>query len=54
MHQKRAEPMGAMAGPLQAKKLYTSPQLTELGGLAALTQMDGIPHNGGAISSTPP
>jgi len=52
MDRKDAEP-GSTHRP--AKKPYRAPRLVEIGGLATLTRMDGIGHNGsGLISGSPP
>ena len=36
------------------RKRFTPPELSEIGSLSSLTGMDGIGHNGGAISGASP
>ncbi len=47
MKRKPVERKGESATSATAKKQHAAPKLAEVGSLAALTKMDGIPHNGG-------
>jgi hypothetical protein len=46
MNRKPVKQKDESATPVTAKKQHPAPKLAELGSLAALTKMDGIPHNG--------
>jgi hypothetical protein len=55
MNRKPVEQNDRAVTPVAVKKKHAVPKLAELGSLAALTKMDGIPHNGGgAISGNAP
>jgi hypothetical protein len=53
MKRKPVEEKDEAATRIAVKKKHAVPKLAELGSLAALTKMDGIPHNG-VISGNAP
>ena len=54
MNRKPVKQQDEVTPSITAKKQHAAPKLAELGSLAALTKMDGIPHNGGVISGQAP